>query len=233
MKSAPRVLIVGSGGLGAPSALILARSGIALELVDDDRVEITNLQRQILFTREDLGEKKVVAARTRLLEAGAPSVEAIDARVLPSNASELFAGASLILDGTDNYATKFMIFDHARAAGVPIVSAGAVRLSGWTMASFPEGGPCFRCVFEDLPEGPTATCAEAGVVGPVVGLVGALQASLALRILHGAQEKARGLVLRYEGMSGSIRSSRPLPRKDCESCADPAAYLSTRGYASN
>lgn len=233
MMRDPRVLIVGSGGLGSPSALILAKSGIALRLIDDDRVEITNLQRQILFTREDLGEKKVIAAQRRLLKAGLADVEAVDARVLPSNARELFAGASVILDGTDNYATKFMLFDHARAAGIPIVSAGAVRLSGWAMASFPEGGPCLRCVFEDLPDGPTATCAEAGVVGPVVGLVGALQASLALRILYGAHEKARGLVLRYESNRGTIRASRPLPRRDCESCADPAAYLSARRYATH
>src|SRR5690606_9217983 len=227
------VLIVGAGGLGAPSALILARSGVRLRLVDDDRVDITNLQRQILFTRDDLGEKKVDAAKARLLEAGSPAVAAVDARVVPENAAEFFAGVSLVLDGTDNYATKFMLFDYARAAGVPIVSAGAVRLSGWTMASFPQGGPCLRCVFEDLPAGPTATCAEAGVVGPVVGLIGALQASLALRILSGQENEVRGRLLRYEGLSGSIRRSSPLPRKGCSSCADPATYLSTRGYAPN
>lgn len=233
MRADPRVLIVGAGGLGAPSALILARSGVRLRLIDDDRVEITNLQRQILFSRADLGEKKVSAAKARLHDAGAPEIEAIDDRLLPMNAHAAFKDVSLILDGTDNYATKFMLFDHARAAGVPIVSAGAVRLSGWAMASFPKGGPCLRCVFEDLPEGPTATCAEAGVVGPVVGLVGALQASLALRVLRGDPDEARGLVLRYEGMSGRIRRSAPLPRRDCESCADPAAYLSARRYASN
>src|SRR5690606_36423961 len=146
-------------------------AGHALHLVDDDVVDVTNLQRQILFAPEDVGRPKVEVARERILALGAPEVITSRARLRPETAGGMVPGNALVLEGTDNYASKFLAVAAARLAGVPIVSAGAVRWGGFTMASLPEGGPCFRCVFEDVPSGEAATCAEAGVVGPVVGVV--------------------------------------------------------------
>jgi molybdopterin-synthase adenylyltransferase len=225
-----RVLVVGLGGLGCPAAKILATAGVALHLVDDDVVDVTNLQRQILYDTGDVGRPKVEAAREKLLALGAPSVEVTPERLRPDSAMRIASGHGLVLEGTDNYASKFLAFDAARSARTPIVSAGAVRWGGWTMASFPEGGPCLRCVFEDVPGGEAATCAEAGVVGPVVGVVGSLAAGLALTILQG-DSTARGLLLRYDGLEGKVRRSTPLAREECASCAGRIEGLSPDGYA--
>jgi molybdopterin-synthase adenylyltransferase len=225
-----RVLVVGLGGIGCPAAAILARAGAALHLVDDDVVDVTNLQRQILFEPGDVGRAKVEVGRERLLALGATRVDASRERLRPDSAMRLVDGHALVVEGADNYATKFLAFDAARASRVPIVSAGAVRWGGWTMASFPERGPCLRCVFEDVPEGEAATCAEAGVVGPVVGVVGSLAASLALRVLSG-DSSARGRLFRYDGLHGRVRRSMPLEREDCPSCSGRIEGLSPDGYA--
>lgn len=224
-----RVLVIGLGGLGCPIARILAEQGHALHLLDDDVVDVTNLQRQILFEPDDVGRPKVEAARDRLLAFGAREVVVTRERMRPDTALRLLRDHALVVEGTDNYASKFLAFDAARAVGVPIVSAGAVRWSGWTMASFPHEGPCLRCVFEDVPSSGGATCAEAGVVGPVVGVVGAMAAGLALSILRG--DSPRGILLRYDGLAGRVRSSRPLPRPGCPSCEGLIEGLSPDGYA--
>ena len=214
----PEILLVGAGGLGSPAALVLARAGAArLTLIDDDVVDRTNLHRQVLYGDEDVGRPKVERAAARLRTEGA-SVETIEGRLLPDRAVELVSRFDLVVEGADNFATKFLASDACRLAGVPLVSAGAVRWTGWALAWHPgAAGACLRCVFEDIPRDRVETCAEAGVVGAVVGVIGALEAALAQRILLG-DRAAAGELWSYRALPGSLRASRVRPRAGCESC---------------
>lgn len=225
----PRVLLVGAGGLGSPAALVLARSGVRrLTLIDDDRVDETNLHRQLLYTDVDLGQDKVECAARTLASEGA-DVETIRGRLLPATACALVERFDLVVEGADNFATKFLASDACAFAGVPIVQAGAVRWSGWALAAIPGRSACLRCVFEDIPRRPVETCDGAGVVGPVVGALGAIQAALAIRILQG-DTSAAGELWSYRALEGSLRARRLRPRPDCEGCAGIEAPLTVDRY---
>lgn len=217
MKDA-EVLLVGAGGLGSPAALVLARSGIRrLTLLDDDVVELSNLHRQVLYRDEDIGHDKVGAAAAALEREGA-TPEIIRGRLLPDVAVELVSRFDLVVEGADNFATKFLAADACQLAGVPLVQAGAVRWGGWALATLPGQSACMRCVFEDIPRDRVETCAEAGVVGPVVGVLGAIQAALALRILHG-DTRAAGELWSYRGLAEQpLRASRIRRRRGCLGC---------------
>lgn len=221
--SAPRVLVVGAGGLGAPAALCLARAGVAMTLVDDDLVETSNLHRQILFDDADVGAAKAPRAAARLRAVAAEhghalDVAAVETRFRPDTARELLEGHALLLEGADNLPTKFLAADAARLHRVPCVQAGVVRWSGWALATHPDAGACLRCVFEDVPTDRVETCAEAGVVGPVVGVLGALQALLASRLLEGDLEVA-GVVHHYRALSSrGLRRRRVRRRPGCPLC---------------
>lgn len=231
-----RVLVVGLGGLGCPASRVLARSGVQrLTLVDDDVVDVSNLQRQVLFDDQHVGMPKVNVAAERLRAEAASvgseiKISAIHDRLLPENALELIAGHDVVLEGADNYATKFLTFDAARIARVPVVQAGAVRWAGWAVASPAQGGPCLRCVFEDMPSKAADTCADAGVVGPVVGVLGSLQAALVLRTLHG-DARTRGELWSYDALAGRLRRTRVEARPTCASCAGSISDLSRERYA--
>jgi molybdopterin/thiamine biosynthesis adenylyltransferase len=214
------VLVIGAGGLSCPVLSVLAESGVTrVTLVDDDRVEMSNLQRQTLYDEHDVGALKVsVAARLGNIT---PVVD----RFLPDNALGLIAGHALVIEGSDNYATKFLAADAARLSGVPIVQAGAVRFAGWALASDAHTA-CLRCVFEDVPT-QTDTCASAGVLGPVVGVVGALQASLAIQMLRG---RGAGVLWSYDALGAGVRK-RPLrARKDCPLCSGQVRDVSEARY---
>jgi molybdopterin/thiamine biosynthesis adenylyltransferase len=214
-----RLLLVGVGGLGCPAAIALAGAGIgALGLCDDDEVERTNLHRQILFAEADVGAPKVDAA-ARALARRAPElqVNVHRTRLLPDNAVELVRGYDLVLEGADNFATKFLVADACLLAGVPVVHASAVRWVGTALAVSPRGGPCYRCLFEDVPAGDDApNCAEAGVLGPVVGVVAAAQVDLAIAWLDGAP--AAGELATFDGRTGSLRRHAIPARRDCPLC---------------
>jgi molybdopterin/thiamine biosynthesis adenylyltransferase len=217
-RAAARVLLVGVGGIGCPAALALARAGVGtVGLCDEDLVERSNLHRQILFHEADVGSSKVLAAAGRL-GAVAPSlrVQRHEHRLLPANAVDVVRAYDLVLEGTDNFATKFLAADACRLAGVPIVHASAVRWVGTAMAVGPEGRPCYRCLFEDVPHENAPNCAEAGVMGPVVGLVAAAQVDLALGFLDGAA--VAGDLLTVDGRLGAIRRRRVARRSDCDLC---------------
>ena len=155
MRERARVLVVGLGGLGCPSLLALAQAGVGtLGLCDDDEVDATNLHRQILYGEADVGMHKVDAA-ARALAAIAPRVELrpYRTRLLPTNAAEIVRGWDVVLEGADNFATKFLAADACAAAGVPVVHASSVRWVGTALAVGARGRPCYRCLFEDVPEG--------------------------------------------------------------------------------
>ncbi|MCL2447468.1 MAG: HesA/MoeB/ThiF family protein [Polyangiaceae bacterium] len=217
-RAGAKVLLVGVGGIGCPAAMALARAGVGtLGLCDDDVVERSNLHRQILFHDSDVGFPKVMAAARRLGSIVPHlNVELHEHRLLPDNAVNVVRGYDLVLEGADNFATKFLAADACRLAGVPVVHASAVRWVGTAMAVGPEGSPCYRCLFEDVPHDGAPSCAEAGVMGPVVGLVAAAQVDLALGWLDGAA--VFGELVTVDGRLETIRRRRVARRADCSLC---------------
>ncbi len=217
-----RVLIVGVGGLGCPSALTLAHAGVGvLGLCDDDVVELGNLHRQILFGQGDVATPKLDAA-ARVLRDAAPSVSLRlhRTRLLPDNAVSLVREYDVVLEGSDNFATKFLAADACAIAGVPVVHASAVGWVGTAMAVGAQGKPCYRCLFEDVPGDGAPGCADAGVVGPVVGVVAAAQADLALGLVDCAP--VEGQLVTFDGRLDQLRRRRVPSRSDCALCGQAA-----------
>lgn len=223
--SGSTALIVGVGGLGAPASWILAEAGVGrLILVDDDVVDESNLHRQVLFQDSDVGQPKLAAA-ARQLRRLAPEVrvECVETRVLPDTARELVARADVVLEGADNYATKFLTADAARLEARAVVHGAAVAWRGTAWAVAARGQPCYRCLFEDLPEGPAQNCNSVGVMGPVVGFVACLMADLALGVLDGRPQY--GLVYDFDGKTDRLRRVPVDGRTDCALCGDTPDIL--------
>lgn len=229
-----RVLVVGAGGLSCPALEVLVRSGVTrLTLVDDDRVDASNLQRQTLYTSADEGALKVDAAALALsrIAGRSLSIDKVVDRFVPDNALSLLAGHDLVLEGADNFATKFLVADAAKLAKVACVQAGAVRFTGWALASVPEHGACVRCIFEDIPRGAPETCAIAGVIGPVVGAMGAIQAALAIQLLL-RNTHAASVLYSYDALAGKLRK-RPVSRRaGCALCSGEIRDLPIERYSS-
>lgn len=197
-----------------------------MRLCDDDRVELTNLHRQILFSETDVGLDKLDVAAAALRLAGAPEVELVRDRLVPETSADFVRGVSVIVEGADNFATKFLAADAAYLAGVPVVHGAAVRWHGTALLSRGRGAPCYRCLFEDLlPDAEAPNCSVAGVLGPAVGVVGALMADLALDILGGDESRA-GTIFSFDGKSGQLRGARLSPRASCELCGKTATIRS-------
>lgn len=229
------VLVVGAGGLGCPALSVLAKSGVTrFTLVDDDTVDVSNLQRQSLFDDRDVGRAKVEAAAARV-RALSPfpervRVEAVHDRFVPDNALELARGHALILDGSDNFASKFLVADAGHLSALPVVQAGAVRFGGWALGVAGDGrGPCVRCVFEDVPRDLAESCAALGVLGPVVGVIGALQAALAIALLQHGPEAA-GTLFSYDALPGKLRRRKLARRADCALCSGQIRSLDAERY---
>jgi adenylyltransferase/sulfurtransferase len=222
-----RVAVVGTGGLGSASLLYLAASGIgSLTVIDDDRVSLDNLQRQVLHDTLAVGEPKTHSALRRI-DALNPDVRVrtVERRLDAGNARELLAGHDVVLDGSDNFSTKFAVNDACVALGVPAVIAGILRFDG-QVVTVPAGAPCYRCLFRDEPPpGQVPTCSAAGVLGPVAGVVGSLQASEALRLLLGIGASQEGRVLTVELLDPRVRAV-PFPRDPgCTACAARPSVL--------
>jgi molybdopterin/thiamine biosynthesis adenylyltransferase len=215
-----RVLLVGIGGLGCPAAIALARAGVGtIGIADDDVVDATNLHRQILFREEDVGTPKVEAAASALLRIMPElRIERHATRMLPQNAVELASRYDVVVEGTDNFPTKFLAADACRIAKKTIVHAAAVRWHGTVLAVGPNGGPCYRCLFEDVPRENAPNCAEAGVIGPMVGIVGAVQADLAISVLGG--EPVEGTLFTFDAKTLATRRRKIPRRAGCPLCSD-------------
>ena len=179
-----RIVVVGAGGLGGPIARIAAATGAAVTIIDDDRVELSNLQRQIHFTMADIGADKAATLAKQL------GATAIHARLTEANADELLRGATVVVDATDSPIAKFLIADRAMALRIPYVIASAIGLTGNVMIGAPDAA-CYRCLFESPPPSDEApTCAEAGVLGAVVGVIGAHAGAAAVELLAGHRSRA-------------------------------------------
>jgi adenylyltransferase/sulfurtransferase len=216
-------VLVGAGGIGAPAALALAAAGVrALRVADDDRVELSNLHRQILFTDADIGRPKLDAFAGALrARFPAMAVELHRGRALPGTAASIVAGAAVVVDATDNFASRFLLADACALAGVPVVHAAAVRWSATVMAAGAGGRPCYRCLFEEPPSGGAPDCATAGVAGPLCGVAGALAADRALRLLAG-DPSVLGSIVTFDGRRDLLREVRVRPRPACPLCGDAA-----------
>ena len=217
-----RILVIGAGGLGCPAlyalAPKLAERGDTVAIADDDRVDVSNLHRQILHRTEDVGRYKVDSAREALGRRW-PSltVETQRVRVGAGNVHELLRGHDVILDGTDSFESKFLLNDACVQARLPLVHGGVTRWSGQLMAVVP-GHACYRCLFEaPPPEGAAASCQEAGILGAVAGVIGARMADEALAILDGKPTRA-GVLQVYDARSGESRKVRLRPRPSCAAC---------------
>jgi len=229
MSAGQRVLVVGAGGLGSPVLRLLAASGVDhITVIDDDVVDESNLHRQTLYASSDVGRSKIEQT-ARVLRELSPdlSVRTIEARFVPGAAMDLLSGHTLVVEGADNLATKFLVADAAHLAGVPAVQAGAVRWAGWAFCALP-GSACLRCLFEDIPRGQVETCAEAGVVGPVVGVLGGLEAALVFRLLQG--ERPGGELWHYDALKGTLRKTFVRRRNDCPLCAGEIKDLRIERY---
>ncbi len=215
-----RVLLVGIGGLGSPAALALADAGVGtLGLIDPDRVELSNLHRQPLYTDEDIGQPKVDAAARRLRRAH-PGLELCtwQRRFEPDDAP-LLDDFDVVLDGTDAIASKFAMSDAAVARGVPLVHAGAVGTRAQLLTILPGATACYRCLFEEPPPADDVpSCQDAGVLGPSVVLAGTLQAADALRLLTGARAMFAGRLLIVDTRLGTWRRVVVTPRPHCPAC---------------
>lgn len=211
-----RVTLVGAGGLGGPIALALGGAGIELTIVDPDVVELSNLHRQIQFTAADLGEPKATRLAARVAARGGHA-HGIVGRWTAATADRLGGDADLVIDGSDDPVTKFAVADWATANGRGYVIAAALRYTGNVMVGAPGVG-CYRCLFEEPPDAPT--CAEAGVLGPVVGAIGGVAAALALGLVGGDRTRA-GTLLVFDDVRSvaAPRIVRFAPRPGCPACA--------------
>jgi adenylyltransferase/sulfurtransferase len=215
------VVIAGCGALGSFQAGALARAGVGkLRIVDRDYVELSNLQRQWLFEESDAEESlpKAEAARRRLAAINSSiSVEAVVDDLTAANAEELLAGASLILDGTDNFETRFLINDFAVSRGIPWIYGAAVGSYGITMPILPPHGACFACVYPEPPPGAQPTCETEGVLGAATSLTASLQVGMAMRLLSG--DIPASVITNADVWTGAIRQI-PMPSRDpdCRVC---------------
>ena len=212
-----KVLMVGAGGLGSPAALYLAAAGVGvLGLVDSDTVALSNLQRQVLFATADVGRLKVDAAAEHLSALNPQvQVEAHALTVSTANADEVIAGYDLVLDGTDDFAVRFAVNAACVAAHVPLVSGAIGRWTG--QVGVFAGRPCYRCLVPDIP--PDAeTCAAVGVVGALAGVIGAIMAMEAIKLITGAGEALTGRLLLYDALAGESRTVRVTADPDCPVC---------------
>ena len=225
---AARVLVVGAGGLGSPLLLYLAAAGIGtLGVIDDDRVELSNLQRQVAHTTDRLGMAKVesAAAAARAIN---PEVviEAHEARLTAENALDLVARYDIVCDGSDNFPTRFLVADACVLARRTLVSAAVLRFDGQLSTFKPHAdpnGPCYRCLHPaPLPDGLVPTCSEAGILGAVTGVMGSLQATEVLKEVLGIGEGLSGRLLIWDALGARVRTVRLRKDPACPLCGADA-----------
>lgn len=239
---ASRVLVVGAGGLGSPVLLYLAAAGVGtIGVVDDDVVDLSNLQRQIVHITDRLGMPKVESARAALAAVN-PEVRVIphQQRLTADNARALIEGYDVIADGSDNFPTRFLVNDACFFAGKPLVSAAILRFDG-QLATFRAGlstapdverGPCYRCLYrEPPPEGQIPTCAQAGVLGAFCGAMGGLQATEVIKELLGIGKSLAGWLLVVDALAGTWRRIRVRRDAGCPLCGDHPSIHDLAGHA--
>src|SRR5438067_11928898 len=231
---AARVLCIGAGGLGSPAALYLAAAGIGtLGLVDADRVDASNLQRQILYGTDDIGKPKLETAQSRLREIN-PNMEIVrhDARLTSANATEIIAPYDLVIDGADDFPTRYLPNDVCVFARKPNICGSVFRFEGQASVFAPHlGGPCYRCLFpEPPPPGAAPSCAEAGVLGVLPGIVGLIQATEAIKLILGAGETLVGRLLHFDALKMKFREFNLRRDPQCPVCGENPTIFAPIDY---
>ena len=218
-----RILLIGAGGLGSPAALYLAAAGVGtLGVVDGDTVDLTNLQRQILHRTADLGRPKVESAAERIRELN-PHVEVVEheLRLDRHNALEVVGGYDLVIDGSDNFPTRYLVNDACVFTGVPFVYGAILRWDGQVSLFATPDGPCYRCLFrEPPPPGLVPSCSDAGVFGVLPGVVGSMQALEAMKWVMGAGDSLAGRLLLFDALEARWREVTVPRAADCPVCGD-------------
>ena len=221
-----RVLIVGAGGLGSPAAQYLAGAGVGtIGIMDADDVSLSNLHRQVIHPMSRLGENKAQSARSSMLNLNDRiTVKTYPFRLTPANAAEIIRQYDFVLDCVDNFETKFLINDACVLSGTPFCHAGILRFQGQVMTYVPGQGPCYRCIFGEIPEaGSIPTCSQAGIIGAVAGIIGCVQALEAIKYITGAGDVLTGKMFILDGLTMKIRlASFPHPSPDCRVCGPSA-----------
>jgi molybdopterin/thiamine biosynthesis adenylyltransferase len=220
LKSA-RVLLVGAGGLGSPAALYLAAAGVgALVLVDSDAVDLSNLQRQVLHFTPDVGKAKVLSAQEKLLALN-PGVKVLPkkTRFTSANAGRLLAGCDLVLDGSDNFETRYVVNAACVAQKIPLVWGAVLRWEGQVMTVVPGKTACYQCLFPEPPDLALAqSCSNAGIMGPVAGTVGTLMATEALKLLLAKGDLLCGRFWAMDFLKMRLRERSVVRRRNCPVC---------------
>jgi molybdopterin/thiamine biosynthesis adenylyltransferase len=220
------VLVIGAGGLGSPALLYLAAAGVGrIGIVDDDTVSLSNLHRQIIHGTADIGRPKVASAAERIAAVNPHvAVETHGARLGPSTADALLGRYGLVLDGSDNFDTRYLANAACVRARVPLIGAALSRWEGQLSLYAPHlGGPCLACAFPERPDpGLVPPCAEAGVMGALAGVIGALMASEAIKHITGAGETLMGRLLLWNGLEAEARTIRVTRRPGCPVCGAAA-----------
>lgn len=220
---AARVLVVGVGGLGSPAALYLAAAGVGtLGLVDADQVDLTNLQRQIIHGTGAIGRSKLESAADRLTDLNPTTrLELHPVRLSSGNAADLISGYDVVLDGSDNFPTRYLVNDACILGGKPFVYGSILRFEGQVSVFGAPGGPCYRCLFsEPPPPDLVPNCAEAGVLGVLPGVVGTLQATEVLKLVLGIGEPLIGRLLLYDGLAARTREIALRRDPSCAVCGN-------------
>ncbi len=218
-----KVLVIGTGGLGSPVAFYLAAAGVGtLGIIDDDVVDLSNLQRQILHSTKDIGRPKVESAEEKL-KALNPDIDVVvyRERLTSRNMMEIISGYDVIVDGTDNFSTRFVTNDACVMAGKPFVHGGILKFSGQAMTIVPGEGPCFRCIFKEPPQqGSVPSCSQAGVLGVLAGTIGVIQATEVLKYLLGKGELLVGRLLTYDALAMKFREVQVKKNPSCPICGE-------------
>lgn len=227
------ILLVGTGGLGSPAALYLAAAGVGrIGLVDGDRVDESNLQRQVLYGVSDRGEAKAEAAARRLADLNPEiEIEAHNTLLTPENAFEIVANYDMVLDGADNFSTRYLCNDLSIMLKKPLVHGSIFKFEGQVSVFGYEEGPCYRCIYpEPPPEGTVPSCGEIGVLGVLPGIIGTLQATEAIKLMLGLGTSLAGRILLYDSLQMTFREIRVRRDPDCPVCGDDPVIQQLSDY---
>jgi molybdopterin-synthase adenylyltransferase len=227
------VLVVGAGGLGSPVALYLAAAGVGkIGIVDNDVVDTSNLQRQILHSTATVGRKKVESARDTLLALN-PNLEVTphDVRLNSGNILQILKGYDVVAEGSDNFPTKFLVNDACVMTGTPVSMAGIFRFSGQLLTVIPRHGPCYRCLIpQPPPPGAIPSCQEAGVFGAMAGVVGVIQATEILKLILGKGEVLNGRLLLFEALQMRFEPIELKRNPECPVCSETPSITELIDY---
>lgn len=217
------VLVIGAGGLGSPTLYYLAAAGVGrIGAVDFDTVGISNLQRQILYTTDDLQKRKVDIAADRLVKLN-PDVNVVKYpfRIDKNNIEDIIDGYDVVIDATDNFTARYLVSDSCHLAGKPLVEGAVLGFTGMLMTVIPGKTPCYRCLYPEPPrEGDVPTCSDAGIMGMIAGTIGSLQALEAVKVILGIGEIMSGRVLFFDGLDMSFREMKLERNRHCRLCGE-------------